>query len=252
MRRVGDVWKRGDERIAEFDATALAYDRHRPRYPAALFDGLVAVDGLKAGDRVVEIGAGTGLATSDLIDRGFRVTAVEPSSSMAALLAAKVGKRAEVTVGRFEDVAIEGPVSSVVAFNSWHWVKPETGLERLVDLLEPGGLVCFVWTEVISWGEEPFAQRLVEVSGQPWHRRVREIVRSKDAVELDSRFTAVSPRSYRFERVLDAHGFVEVTKTYGGHFSDQAVTGVETLINDEFDGAVTKVEEATAYTYRRL
>lgn len=54
-RRRVDRASRG---IAEFDATALAYDRHRPRYPAALLDDFRAVDGLEPDDWVVEIGAG--------------------------------------------------------------------------------------------------------------------------------------------------------------------------------------------------
>jgi trans-aconitate methyltransferase len=48
-----------------FNEDALRYDRARPRYPEPMFDDLAAV-GLGAGARVLEIGCGTGQATTEL------------------------------------------------------------------------------------------------------------------------------------------------------------------------------------------
>src|SRR5580693_4117602 len=61
----GAVWPDEErERLREtFDRVAESYDRVRPEYPEALFDDLVAVTGLVAGDRVVEVGCATGKAT---------------------------------------------------------------------------------------------------------------------------------------------------------------------------------------------
>ena len=248
---MGEVWRGAGGRIAEFDVAAVAYDRLRPRYPEPLFDDFITLDGLARNDRVVEIGAGTGIATVPLLERGLRVTAIEPSPAMADLLKAKIGTGVLVVLGRFEQAPIVGPVELVAAFNSWHWVDPAKGVERLAELLHRGGLAALVWTQVTSWGQDPFAERLAELSGGPWPTRFPEIVRSKDVVENDSRFAPLGERQYRFQRALDAHAFVEVTKTYGGHLSDHVLREVEDLINNEFDGTVTKVEEASVYTYQR-
>ena len=45
---------------------------------------------------------------------------------------------------------------------------------------------------------------------------------------------------------------MEVTRTYGAHPTDDVLVEVEALINNEFGGEVTKVEEAAVYIYRRL
>ena len=58
---------------AVFDQDAERYDRARPGYPAELFDDLAALTGLRAGDRVLEIGPGTGQATVPLAQRGYRI-----------------------------------------------------------------------------------------------------------------------------------------------------------------------------------
>lgn len=55
----------GDDRSygATFDMIAVEYDRNRPTYPDELVDRSCAAGGLTAGDRVLEIGCGTGQLT---------------------------------------------------------------------------------------------------------------------------------------------------------------------------------------------
>jgi len=252
LPEVSALWREADRRIAAFDATARAYDRYRPRYPEALFDDLMALGGLRPGDSAVGIGAGTGIATLPLVARGLLVTAVEPAATMSELLKAKVGVAVDVIEGRFEESGIRMAVGLVAAFNSWHWVEPAVGVERLIELLRPGGVVALVWTEVISWGQDPFGARLAEVTGQPWIGRLPEIVNSKDAVAGDDRVASLGPRRHRFERTLTAQTFLDVTRTYGGHPNDELLVQIEAVIDNEFNGAVTKVEEAVLHAYKRL
>lgn len=149
--------------MAEFDAGALAYDRFRPRYPAELFDDLVNLGELRRGTQVVEVGAGTGIATRALVDRGLAVTALEPAPNMAAIAVATLGPGAHVEVTSFEDWNPSGSFQMVVAFNAWHWVHPQGGIEKAIQALEADGSVAIVWTEVVSWGEDPFESRLADV-----------------------------------------------------------------------------------------
>lgn len=68
-----------------FDQVADAYDRARPGYPDELYDRIVAFGGLDASARVLEVGVGTGKATTWFADRGFEMvvaacTIISPSS----------------------------------------------------------------------------------------------------------------------------------------------------------------------------
>lgn len=129
-----------------FDGAAGTYRRGRPAYPEAVFDLLTARCGLRPGVRVLEIGAGAGLATGPLLARGANVVAVEPGANLAALLAAD-HPEVEVVVGDFETAPLTGPFDLAVAATSLHWVDPVAGIAKLGTLVRPGGWLAAWWTE---------------------------------------------------------------------------------------------------------
>ena len=122
-----------DRRRAEaFGSAAEEYDRHRPRYPAALIAGLVADDA-----RVLDVGAGTGIASAQLVEAGAQVLAVEPDSRMARVAA---GKGIHVEQATFEDWQPAGRSFDLVVFaQSFHWVQPRVALKKVATILSPDG-----------------------------------------------------------------------------------------------------------------
>jgi SAM-dependent methyltransferase len=130
-----------------YDRVAQLYARVRPGYPPVLVDDLVAYGRLSAGDRVLEVGAGTGQATVALADRGLRVVALEPGRAMAALARQATSSRpgVEVVEARFEEWAGEGGFGLVACAQSWHWLDPATRLSRAHRLLVPGGALALWW-----------------------------------------------------------------------------------------------------------
>jgi protein-L-isoaspartate O-methyltransferase len=71
----GDLRRHGLR--AGFDNAAEDYQRTRSVCPPELFDDLIDRAGLRAGNRVIEIGCGTGQATVPLAQRGLAVTTGE-------------------------------------------------------------------------------------------------------------------------------------------------------------------------------
>ena len=69
-----------------FDRVAAEYDRSRPTYPEELIDHACNGGDLATGDRVIEVGCGTGQLTRSLVKRGLDVVAVEPGRNMVAAL----------------------------------------------------------------------------------------------------------------------------------------------------------------------
>lgn len=125
-----------------FDRAAEDYQRTRPVLPPQVFDDLVDRAGLDAGDRVVEIGCGTGQATVPLAERGLVVTAVELGAELAAVARHRLAgfRTAEVVTCSFENWRPPAvPIDAVVAVNSLHWVDPQLRYSKPHELLRPGG-----------------------------------------------------------------------------------------------------------------
>jgi len=137
-----------EARRMSFNADALTYQRGRPRYPDAVFDLLAKRCGLRPGARVLEIGAGTGLATGPLLAAGAHVVAVEPGEALAAILAADHAcDRLEITVGDFETVDLPGGFDLAVAATALHWLDPATSTAKIAGLVRPGGWLAAWWNE---------------------------------------------------------------------------------------------------------
>jgi SAM-dependent methyltransferase len=248
---MSELWRGADQASKRFAAQAIDYDRYRPRYPSAVFDDMVKLANLARGAALIEVGAGTGIATVPLAERGFAVTAIEPAAEMAAVAGAQLADRAQVFVGKFENYPARDPVALVASFNAWHWLDPRVAVDRVAEILEPRGSLALIWTEVISWGQEPFERRLAEIFGGPWEKRFEHVDGSMRPVREDGRFDEFQVRHHPFTRLLDAETFVAVTKTYGGHRTDEQYRAIERAINSEFGGSVTKTEDAVLYMARR-
>jgi SAM-dependent methyltransferase len=247
---MSDQWKEASRASQRFGDQARDYDRHRPRYPEGVFDDIVTIAGVRPGTKAIEIGAGTGIATEPLVDRGLALTAIEPAAEMAAVAEAKLAGRASIFVGRFEDYRTQSPVQLVAAFNAWHWMEPTLAVDRVAEAIVPNGFLALIWTEVVSWGQEPFEDRLSEVFGHVWPKRLDLVDGSLQPIRNDPRFGEIQVRHHRFERSLDAEAFVAVTKTYGGQRTAGQYDAIAKVIEDDF-GVIKKVEDAALYISRR-
>ncbi len=126
-------------RALSFGAIAEAYEKFRLGYPVEIVDRITAY-----ADRTVatalEIGAGTGKATRIFAQRGILVTATEPDSEMVKQLRKYVPETVSVVPAAFEDLGLDATYALVYAAASFHWTRAEGRWERLIALLEPGGV----------------------------------------------------------------------------------------------------------------
>jgi SAM-dependent methyltransferase len=123
----GAAWADGPQRV---------YDRLAEAALARLPDRL---DGAKA----VDVGAGTGAATRELLRRGCDVVAADMSTSMLAELARQTGGRVPTLVADIRHLALASDAFdvTVAAFVLNHLDRPSDGVRDLVRVTRPGGRV---------------------------------------------------------------------------------------------------------------
>jgi SAM-dependent methyltransferase len=130
-------------RADSFGAAARVYDARRPRYPDQLIDDLL----LQGARTVLDVGAGTGIASEQLLSRGVNVLAVEPDPRMAAVAR---GKGIPIEIGTFESWQSADRRFDLVVFGqSFHWVNPDIALPKVHRLLSSGGRLALMWNRLL-------------------------------------------------------------------------------------------------------
>lgn len=151
------------ERRLSFGEVASQYDRFRPSYPEALVDEVLSFADVAAGDRVVEVGAGTGKATALFAARGAHVVAVEPSAEMAAVLRERELPGADVVESSFEQWDPDGETFPLVySAQAWHWVSPAVRFPKARTVLNDDGVLAVFWTRP-RWADSPVRDELEAV-----------------------------------------------------------------------------------------
>ena len=129
-----------------FDTVAGDYDAFRPPYPDALFDHIEMFAGPVAGRRVLDLAAGTGIASRALIERGAGVVAADLGADMLRVLRARSGDTAPVVVARAESLPFADSSFDVVACaTAWHWIDEEAGPVEARRVLRDSGTLALWW-----------------------------------------------------------------------------------------------------------
>ncbi|MEK5057975.1 class I SAM-dependent methyltransferase [Paenibacillus shunpengii] len=133
-----------------FNYIVSEYERFRPAYPKEMFDDIADYSSLKQGQKILEIGCGTGQATGGFVDKGFTdITCVELGDQLAQFTAEKFKGYPSVKVlhTAFEDWNGEGsPFDLAISGTAFHFIEPDFGYRRVWELLKHNGSMAFFWT----------------------------------------------------------------------------------------------------------
>jgi ubiquinone/menaquinone biosynthesis C-methylase UbiE len=130
-----------------FDEVAAEYDRNRPTYPGELVDHACQVAGIGSGDRVLEVGCGSGQLTRSLVAQGLHVTGLEPGAQLISLAEQNLEGPGgvEFVNARFEDAQLpRRHFQAVFSASAFHWVDPEVSWQKAADVLVPDGTLALI------------------------------------------------------------------------------------------------------------
>jgi SAM-dependent methyltransferase len=138
-----------------FDGVAGRYAAARPTYPEAVYRALEVATGRGFGElTVLDIGAGTGIATRAMSDRGAKVTAVDPAARMLAELATAV-PAARCVVGSGNALPIEDAFADLITYaQALHWTDLRRSVPEAQRVLRPQGVLAAWWNVPdfgVSW-----------------------------------------------------------------------------------------------------
>lgn len=200
--------------MVSFESVADEYDSARPSYPGGVYDALGDVDGLW----VLDVGAGTGIATRQLLERGARVIAVDPGRALLArAVSHSPGLSAVVSDGAA--LPVRDQVIELVCFaQAWHWLDEASRVAEVHRVLRPGGRWAGWWSHARADGQDWFDQywSAVERACSGAHRDQRNIdwgatIDEPTMFEVSGRVTVPWTRAISTERWLTdqaSHSYV--------------------------------------------
>jgi SAM-dependent methyltransferase len=151
------------EPARSFGGVADAYDRGRPTYPREAAVWLTSDQPLT----VLELGAGTGKLTEQLVALGHDVHATEPDPQMLAILE-KNHPGARVSQAPAEEIpAGDATYDVVVSAQAFHWFDHDRALPEIARVLKPRGRLSLVWNQRDE--RIPWVKRLGRIIGTQEH-----------------------------------------------------------------------------------
>ncbi len=139
------------------------------RLEPELYDRLAAAERLHPGilrwlparvDKIVEVGAGTGRLTLELLDRGREIVAIEPVAAFREILERKLAAtgqadRVRVAHGFFDELPVPSGAADLVVACSVLTPSAahggEIGLAELERACRPGGCAVIIWPNNVEW-----------------------------------------------------------------------------------------------------
>jgi SAM-dependent methyltransferase len=162
--------------------------------------------GLEPGDIVVDVAAGTGKLTRQLVARALHVVAVEPIGEMRDILR-RVLPGVDAVEGVAEDLPLpDDSADAITVGQAFHWFDADRALPEFRRVLRPEGSLALVWN--------------VRDQAHPLHRAYAEAIRpyrGDDYPEMESHarffadsdlFTPYEEKRFAHTQVLDADGLV--------------------------------------------
>ena len=165
-------------RTLNWSASSHDYLRYRPGYPKQFFSLLRHLGIGSAGQKILDLGSGTGALAIPFVRAGARVTAVDPSEGQirAQKLAARnYGVKIKFKVGHAEKTGLPNhSFDAITASMCWSYFDIERMKVEVSRLLRPDGLLLvstLIWDR---WEEGIFAETLKLIGKYNAEARRRE------------------------------------------------------------------------------
>jgi len=218
-----------------FSSAADVYERARPTYAADAVAWTCERLGIRPGRTVLDLAAGTGKLTRDLVPTGAHVIAVEPLDEMREHLV-RLLPDVEALGGTAEDIPLEdGSADAVVCAQAFHWFDPERALPEIHRVLSAGGGLALLYN---SRDLHDHVQKTLDDLLEPYRGDVRRHWTNAhdDVLEHTDLFGAVEHRTWRSEQPVDLHGLLEAaaSRSYVASLDDEPRAELLGRIRDRF------------------
>jgi SAM-dependent methyltransferase len=205
-----------DPRAVSGFAAAEAYELGRPSYPPEAITDLAREFRLDAGSTVLDLAAGTGKLTRELVSHAGRVIAVEPSRGMLEVVRARL-PQVDARAGSAEAIPVpDGAVHAVFVGQAFHWFDTAVACAEIARVLVPRGGLALLWNRA-EWNDDdlPWHSEFASLS-RPYRRAAGEFpgAQWREELERTGLFEPLRSSEVEFVQRRDPEGFVALVASW--------------------------------------
>ncbi|WMJ87427.1 class I SAM-dependent methyltransferase [Anaerocolumna sp. MB42-C2] len=217
-----------------FNTVYSEYDKWRPTYPKELYEdifNLIVIDKLS---NVLEIGIGTGQATSPLLETGCSLTAIELGDQLAEYSKEKFKKYEKFHVINTAFQNFECPANSfdlIFSASAFHWIPEKIGYTKVFDLLKSGGVFARfanhpykdkIRNEIHNAFEKIYSKYMPGLLAGVEYSE--ENAKNRANIACRYGFTDISYKLYHRTRTFTANEYTRLLGTYSDHIAIEETT----------------------------
>lgn len=243
------------DRALYFSKYSELYDEIRPGYSDALFEEVAIYLAQDPDLKILEIGAGNGIATEKI--HAFwpsELSLIEPGLELCEILEERFKENPNIRIIQdyFENVVLEkNSFDAIFCATAFHWLDKKNKYRRCHDLLVNGGLLVLFWNNSII--DNPkiglkiqkiyLKYNYVKNNKCIYERQAETIENLKNEV-IKSRFFELKEHKLfvRYKR-FSSEMYIKLLKTYPSHsqFSDAFFEDIAKVIDVEGGGVDLRI-----------
>lgn len=185
----------------KFNEDANNYDVFRPRYCEKLFEDIFHYSKLNGSFKVLEVGIGTGQATTPFLKLGCSVTAIELGDKLAAFSKSKFAKYNNFIIHNIEFenyIHKSNYMDLIYSATAFHWIPEEKGYKKTYESLKSDGTLALFWNSSISG-----------VEGSDIYNEIQKVYKEHGFSSLPTSVD-IKNKYIKRKKTFEKYGFVDV------------------------------------------
>ena len=181
------------------------YDEFRPSYPKVMYDKILSLS--PSENYCIDVGAGSGIATKDLLSYYDKVIAIEPDFKMYNFLLNRFGNVIDIYNSDFLQCDnIQDGVDTIICASSFHWLDHSKFLHKAYDSLSHNGIIAVCNVNIYPIFEKSLKSILESEYNRNWkpfvHSKLVDLIHKENVInKLNSVKKFSAPNLYSFDNI---------------------------------------------------
>lgn len=247
--------KKTSHSVNFFDTFSDVYNEIRPAYNEAVYDAIAEFLEPEATHKILEIGAGNGIATEKINHLWkLELTLLEPGKNLSCLLYEQFGNEPNIQIinDYFEDAELENNYfDAIFSATAFHWLNSETKYTQSYRLLKENGLLIVFWNNYLV--ENPLLRNEIQkvytkYTGSKLEKSIGEmqaekIEDRKNEIINSGLFELLSHRIFTTDVAFTSVEYIKLLKTFPDHaaFPDSFFTEIKNIIEKQGNAVTVRI-----------